>query len=124
MPSFSTRSGEGSPEGLRYRRTGGRRLISVAQAFRPAVISVAQAVRPAVISVAQAFRPALFAIVALMAGSPAFAQSVSRFSVESVVGVDSFGGENVNSQPQIVIDISQRGDTAHLVRIAGAGVDR
>jgi hypothetical protein len=84
MPSSSTRSGEGSLEGLRYRRTGGQRLISVAQAFRPAVI----------------------AIGALMAGSPAFAQSVSRFSVDGVVGVDSFGGENVDSQPQIVIDVS------------------
>jgi hypothetical protein len=80
----------GGPE-----RAAPRTTIPVAQAFRPAVIAVAQAVTPA-----------LFAIVALIAGSPAHAQSVSRFSVESAVGVDSFGGENVNSQPQIVIDIS------------------
>src|SRR5262245_22052959 len=37
--------------------------------------------------------------------APASAQSVSRFSLESVVGVDAFRGENVNDRPQVIIDI-------------------
>ena len=50
-------------------------------------------------------------VVALMTtAAPAFAQgaaeSVERFSLDSVIGVDSFGGENVSSRPQIVIDVS------------------
>ncbi len=50
-------------------------------------------------------------VVALMTtAAPAFAQgaaeSVERFSLDSVIGVDSFGGQNVSSQPQIVIDVS------------------
>jgi len=44
-------------------------------------------------------------LLALLAASPASAQSVSRFSLESVVGVDEFGGENVNNRPQIIVDI-------------------
>jgi hypothetical protein len=38
--------------------------------------------------------------------SAASAQSVSRVSLESVIGVDSFHGENVSGRPQIVVDIS------------------
>jgi len=34
------------------------------------------------------------------------AQSVARFSLESVVAVDEFGGENVSNRPQVVIDAS------------------
>ncbi len=49
-------------------------------------------------------------LLALMASAPVFAQgaseSIERFSLDSVIGVDSFGGQNVSSQPQIVIDVS------------------
>jgi hypothetical protein len=34
------------------------------------------------------------------------AQSVARFSLESVVAVDEFGGENVSHRPQVVGDVS------------------
>jgi hypothetical protein len=37
---------------------------------------------------------------------PAAAQSVERFALDSVVGIDAFGGENVSNHPQIIIDIS------------------
>src|SRR5262249_13098351 len=47
-----------------------------------------------------------FLILAIvLSAAPASAQSVSRFSLESVVGVDEFGGENVNNRPQIGIAI-------------------
>src|SRR6185436_19575364 len=38
--------------------------------------------------------------------SPAAAQSVERFTVESVFSIDAFSGENVNDRPQIVVDVS------------------
>jgi hypothetical protein len=44
-------------------------------------------------------------MLAALSPSAALAQPVSRFSLESVVGIDEFGGENVNNRPQIVIDI-------------------
>src|SRR5262247_1652746 len=44
-------------------------------------------------------------LFALLPAAPASAQSVSRFSLESVVGVDAFRGENVNDRPQVIIDI-------------------
>jgi len=36
----------------------------------------------------------------------ASAQSVARFSLESVVAVDEFGGENASHRPQVIIDVS------------------
>jgi hypothetical protein len=47
----------------------------------------------------------LLVVIAMLVAVPASAQELSRFSLESVVGVDEFGGENVNERPQIVIDI-------------------
>jgi hypothetical protein len=38
--------------------------------------------------------------------TPASAQSVARFSLESVVAADGFAGENVSHRPQIVVDVS------------------
>jgi hypothetical protein len=38
--------------------------------------------------------------------SPAAAQSVARFSLESVVEADEFAGENASHRPQVVIDVS------------------
>jgi hypothetical protein len=38
--------------------------------------------------------------------APAGAQSVEQSSVDSVVSVDLFGGENVSNHPQIIIDLS------------------
>jgi len=34
------------------------------------------------------------------------AQSVARFSLESVVAVDEFGGELASHRPQVVVDVS------------------
>jgi hypothetical protein len=49
-------------------------------------------------------------LLAMMTAAPVFAQgapeSVERFSLDSVIGIDSFGGQNVSSQPQLVIDVS------------------
>ncbi len=49
-------------------------------------------------------------LFALMIATPVLAQggseSVERFSLDSVVGVDAFGGQNVSNQPQVVFDIS------------------
>jgi hypothetical protein len=51
-----------------------------------------------------------FAIVAAGTPRPLTAQtvteSVARFSLDSVVAVDEFGGENVSNRPQMIIDIS------------------
>jgi hypothetical protein len=47
----------------------------------------------------------LAAILIVTAGH-ASAQSVARFSLDSVVSVDTFGGENVSSQPQVIVDVS------------------
>lgn len=50
---------------------------------------------------------ALSAVSALIVvTSPAHAQSVERFTADSVISVDAFGGENVSSRPQIIIDLS------------------
>ena len=40
------------------------------------------------------------------AAAPASAQSVARFVLDSAISVDTFGGENVSGQPQIIIDVS------------------
>ena len=45
-------------------------------------------------------------ILVLACAAPASAQSVARFSLESVAAIDEFGGENVSHRPQIVIDVS------------------
>ena len=37
---------------------------------------------------------------------PASAQSVARFSLESVVAADEFAGENTSHRPQIIVDVS------------------
>jgi hypothetical protein len=39
-------------------------------------------------------------------GAPVAAQSVAHFAVDSVAGIDFFGGENVSNHPQIIIDVS------------------
>jgi hypothetical protein len=51
-------------------------------------------------------RLAAAAIVVLCAGATARAQSVERFTADSVMSLDVFGGENVSNLPQIVIDAS------------------
>jgi hypothetical protein len=38
--------------------------------------------------------------------SPAAAQSVARFSLESVIEADEFAGQNASNRPQIVVDLS------------------
>jgi hypothetical protein len=38
--------------------------------------------------------------------APASAQSVARFVLDSAVGIDAFGGENISHRPQIIIDVS------------------
>lgn len=38
--------------------------------------------------------------------TPVHAQAPARFTVDSVLSVDSFNGENVNGHPQIIVDIS------------------
>ena len=49
----------------------------------------------------------LFAAFAfLVLPAPASAQSMARFSLESVVAADEFDGENVSDRPQIIIDVS------------------
>ena len=42
----------------------------------------------------------------LVVPAPASAQSVARFSLESVVAVDEFGGENTSHRPQVIVDVS------------------
>jgi hypothetical protein len=46
------------------------------------------------------------AALALSVGAPAYAQSVARFSLESVVEADEFAGQSASSRPQFVIDVS------------------
>jgi hypothetical protein len=41
-----------------------------------------------------------------LSGSRAFGQDVARYSLESVVAVDEFAGENAVHSPQIVVDVS------------------
>jgi len=49
---------------------------------------------------------AVFALLALFAARSASAQEIARYSLESVVAVDEFGGQNSVHSPQIIIDIS------------------
>src|SRR5258708_37922516 len=49
---------------------------------------------------------ALLLAVCVLSARPAAAQSVERFTIDSVVSVDSFGGDNISSRPQMVVDIS------------------
>jgi hypothetical protein len=49
---------------------------------------------------------AISALVVVLSAVPAAAQEVERFSLESVVAVDEFGGESSVHSPQIVIDVS------------------
>ena len=44
--------------------------------------------------------------VIVLGASPAAAQSVERFALDSVASIDVFGGENVSNHPQIIFDIS------------------
>jgi len=46
------------------------------------------------------------AALVLLCAAPAAAQSVERFTIDSVVSVDSFAGDNVSSRPQFVLDAS------------------
>jgi hypothetical protein len=46
------------------------------------------------------------ALIALACASTASGQEIQRFTADSVVAVDVFGGENVSNLPQIVIDAS------------------
>jgi hypothetical protein len=48
---------------------------------------------------------AVFALI-VFGASPARAQSVQHFALDTVVSIDEFGGENVSNHPQIIIDIS------------------
>jgi hypothetical protein len=45
-------------------------------------------------------------ISVLAVAAPASAQSLERFSFESVVAIDEFGGENASHYPQIIVDAS------------------
>ena len=49
---------------------------------------------------------AVSAMIVVGAAAPASAQSVARFSLESVVAADEFAGENVSHRPQFVVDVS------------------
>ena len=50
--------------------------------------------------------PALVLAVCALPARPAAAQSVERFTIDSVVSVDSFVGDGVSSRPQLVVDVS------------------
>ena len=52
------------------------------------------------------FCASVAAFAFLVVAASASAQSVARFSLESVVAVDAFGGENVSNRPQIIVDVS------------------
>ena len=43
---------------------------------------------------------------AILLASPAGAQSPEWYTVDSVISIDAFGGENVSNKPQIIIDVS------------------
>ena len=45
-------------------------------------------------------------VYVLLLSTPASAQSVARFSLESVVAADEFAGENASNKPQVVVDVS------------------
>jgi hypothetical protein len=56
---------------------------------------------------ARSFAVATVAACAFLVGAaPAAAQSIARFSLDSVVAVDVFGGESVSNRPQIIVDVS------------------
>jgi hypothetical protein len=44
--------------------------------------------------------------MASVGASPAAGQGTQRFSFDSVIGVDFYGGENVSSRPQVIVDVS------------------
>jgi hypothetical protein len=50
----------------------------------------------------------VLAVVVALVGAPytARAQSVDRFTADSVIAVDVFGGQNVSNKPQVVVDVS------------------
>src|SRR5438309_1559369 len=50
--------------------------------------------------------PALVLAVLALPASAATAQSVERFTIDSVASIDLFGGDNVSNRPQIIVDIS------------------
>jgi hypothetical protein len=50
-------------------------------------------------------RAAAITTIVLLA-SPAGAQSPQWFALDSVVSIDAFGGENVSTKPQIIIDVA------------------
>ncbi|MFI5179379.1 MAG: hypothetical protein ACHQO8_12475, partial [Vicinamibacterales bacterium] len=50
--------------------------------------------------------PAAVAACACLGAAPAGAQTLERFTADSVVSLDEFGGENASHRPQVVIDIS------------------
>lgn len=41
-----------------------------------------------------------------ISGAPVHAQTVERFTADTVIAIDTFDGENVSSQPQVIIDAS------------------
>src|SRR3954452_25464841 len=45
-------------------------------------------------------------IFVVACAAPASAQSIARFSLDSVVAVDEFAGESASQHPQIIIDVS------------------
>ena len=45
-------------------------------------------------------------MIVVVSGAPASAQSPARFTVDSVISVDAFRGENVNDRPQMIVDVS------------------
>ena len=50
---------------------------------------------------------ALLSVLLVVFGvAPAAAQSVQHFSLDTVISLDDFGGENVSNHPQIIVDIS------------------
>ncbi len=49
---------------------------------------------------------ALFATFASLSDQDTFAQTIDRFTADSVVAIDVFGGENVSNRPQMVVDVS------------------
>ena len=50
--------------------------------------------------------PAISALIVVVTATPAAAQSIARFSLESVVEADEFAGENASNRPQLVFDVS------------------
>jgi hypothetical protein len=54
-------------------------------------------------------RSAIFAcsaVFSVLIAGPASAQEAARFSLESVLAVDEFAGQNASNKPQVVIDVS------------------